>query len=226
LEKNKISVIIPTKNEEFTIRQVVEGCKKYADEIIVVDGGSKDKTREVASNSGAKVYFDDAKGKGAALRKGANKARGKILIFIDADGSHEINDMPKLVNTMVENEADLVITSRGRGGSDELHGDFKKLVRLIGSSIITLIINLKFKVHFTDSQNGFRAIQKSTFLGLNLKENYFAIEQEMLMKALSNKKKVVEIPSHEYARKFGESNIKIWKMFPYYFWSLFKGLFY
>jgi len=224
--KDILSIIIPTKNEEHTIGEVIEKCKRFSNnEVLVIDGDSKDRTCEIARHSGAAVYTEDGGGKGLAMRLGAKKAKGDILLFIDGDGSHEPEDIPKLIRPIIEDNADMVITSRGRGGSDELHGDFLKFIRLICSSIITLVINMRFGSSITDSQNGFRAIKKSIFRELSLKEKSFAIEQEMLMKCLKKGKRIIEIPSHEYARKSGKSRINLWGMTPRYAWSLLRGLF-
>ena len=222
---NKISVIIPAKDEESSIEGVVKRAKLFTGEVIVVDGFSTDKTAVIAEKAGAVVYGQKGlKGKGVALVQGAQKAKGDILVFVDADGSHELSDIPNITKPIIENNADMVITSRGRGGSDELHGDVEKFIRLVGSSIITLVINIRFGVQFTDSQNGFRAIRKDVFLELNVRAKSFAIEQEMLIRAIRKGKKIEEVPSHEYERAFGKSKINLWRMTPVYLWSLLKGI--
>ena len=130
------------------------------------------------------------------------------VVYLDADGSHDPKDIPALVEPIKKGEADLVIGSRGRGGSDELHGDVEKLLRMIGSDIILIGINLRWKQHLTDSQNGFRAIRTDVMRLLDTKENITTIEQEMTMKALKNGLRVSETPTHEYARKYGDSTIQ------------------
>lgn len=220
----KISLIISVKNEAKTISQVIKRSKKYVDEILVIDGHSKDESRQIANSLDTKVILDNGKGKGAAMRLGIKKAKGNILVFIDADGSHEPKDIPKLVKPIVEKKADLVTASRGKGGSDELHGNLEKTVRLIGSAIITLVINLRFKTDLTDSQNGFRAIKRKTVRSLNLQENIFTIEQEMIIKVLKKGYKIKEIASHEYKRKCGKSKIKLFAMSWRYIWCLVKNI--
>lgn len=224
MKSEKISIIICCKNEAKTIAEVVKKTRRYADEILVIDGHSRDKSREIAKKLKCRVYLDGGKGKGEAIRRGFARVRGEIIVFIDADGSHEPKDIPKLVKPIKQGKADLVIASRGKGGSDELHGDFEKMLRLIGSSIITLAINSRFKVQLTDSQNGFRAIKRKVAQRLNLKENIFTIEQEMIMKALKKGFEVIEIPSHEYARKIGKSHINLLTMGPRYIWCLIKNI--
>jgi len=220
----KITAVICTKNEELTIGEIIEKTKPYVDEIIVVDGHSTDKTREIAQKMGVKVVLDHGKGKGDGIRVGIKEAKEEIIVFLDADGSHDPNDIPKLVKPIIENKADLVIGSRGRGGSDELHGDIEKLLRMIGSDIILIGINKKWNVHLTDSQNGFRAIRTSVARELNLKENITTIEQEMTMKCLKKGFRVDEVPTHEYARRYGKSVIKLRKVWFRYIWSFLKNL--
>jgi dolichol-phosphate mannosyltransferase len=222
----RITVIIPAKNEENTIKGVIEKCYQYTDDVMVIDGHSQDKTREIAEELKAKVYTDNGLGKGDAIRIGILKAQRDILVFIDADGSHDPNDIPLLIEPILTDRADLVLVSRMRGCSDELHGTIGEFIRLIGSSLITLCINYKFKVRFTDSQNGFRAIKRNVALHLDLKEDITTIEQEMLIKALKKSYRISEVPGHEYRRKYGTSCIRVSKVWPRYLYSLFKNLFF
>ncbi len=225
MAKKRVSVIICAKNEFLTLAEVIKKVKRYADEILVIDGHSRDGSRQIAKDLGCKVFLDNGKGKGAAIRLGISKAQSDILVFIDADGSHEPKDIPKLIKPIKDEGVGLVVASRGRGGSDELHGDFEKLLRLIGSTIITLVINQRFGVELTDSQNGFRAIRKKVARNLDLEENITTAEQEMIMKVLKKGYKTAEIPSHEYARKTGESHINLLTMGPRYVWCLIKNIF-
>ena len=222
----EILVIIPTKNEEATITEVIEGVKPYAQEILVVDGHSKDTTREKAKKSGAKIILDGGLGKGEAIRKASKEARGEILVFVDADGSHNTKDIPFLIEPIEKGKAELVIGSRLLGGSDELSGSFEKTLRLLGTHLINFLISTRFHKHITDSQNGFRAIRKSIIMGLDLKENITTIEQEMVIKALKKGYRLMEIPSHEYARKFGKSKISLLRHSWRYIFSLIKYLYF
>ena len=83
-----------------------------------------------------------------------------IVVFIDADGSHDPKDIPALVAPIKAGQADMVIGSRGKGGSDELHGTLEQFIRYVGSQLIMLAINYRWNVRLTDSQNGFRAIRR------------------------------------------------------------------
>jgi len=219
-----ISIIIPTLNEEATIGNILEKCKNYGDQIIVVDGHSEDKTREIAQHLDTKVILDNKKGKGAAIRQAVSCVKGDIIVFIDADGSHDPDDIPKLVAPILKGEADHVTGSRLIGGSDELHGGFDEFFRLLGSSFITACINWRFKVRLSDSQNGFRSIRTDVINKLGLKENITTIEQEMIMKTLKNGFRMAEVPAHENRRTAGYSKIKLTRVWFRYVYTLAKYL--
>jgi len=222
----KVSVVIPTRNEEGMIKEIIDGCRPYADELMVVDGHSTDDTRKIAEAAGIKVILDNGKGKGAALRQAANVVTGDIIVFIDADGSHDPRDIPKLVEPILKGEADHVSGSRLIGGSSELHGGFDECFRLMGSSFITACINWRFKVILSESQNGFRAIKTDVIKQLGLEENITTIEQEMIMKTLKKGFRMAEVPTHEHKRKMGYSKISLKKVWFRYVYSLVKYLFY
>jgi dolichol-phosphate mannosyltransferase len=219
-----VTVVIPTRNEEGLIGEIVDAVKAYGD-VLVVDGHSTDKTREIATAHGARVVLDGGRGKGQAIRQAFTETRSDIVVFIDADGSHETKDIPALVAPIAAGEADLVIASRGKGGSDELHGDFGQFIRYVGSQLIMLSINYRWSVRLTDSQNGFRAIRREVGVALDLRSNLTTIEQEMLMRALKQGYRVSEIASHEYERRWGTSKVVVWKLWWAYVWSFWRNIF-
>jgi glycosyltransferase involved in cell wall biosynthesis len=221
---SRVTVVVPTRDEEGLVGEIIDAVRPSCDEVLVVDGHSKDRTREIAAAHGARVVLDHGKGKGEALRVALEEATGDIVVFIDADGSHEPRDIPALVAPIAAGEADMVIASRGRGGSDELHGTFEQLIRYIGSQIIMLGINYRWNVRLTDSQNGFRAIRREVGRSLGLTSNLTTIEQEMIMKALKKGFRVTEIASHEYERKWGTSKVVVWKLWFAYVWSFLRNL--
>jgi dolichol-phosphate hexosyltransferase len=118
----------------------------------------------------------------------------------------------------------MVIGSRGKGGSDELHGTLEQFIRYVGSQLIMLAINYRWNVRLTDSQNGFRAVRRDVAKRLGLTANLTTIEQEMLMKALKQGFRVTEIPSHEYERRWGTSKVVVWKLWFAYVWSFLRNL--
>lgn len=221
----KISIAIPTKNEEATLEPVLTGSIKYADEILIIDGHSTDKTRDIAGQMGIPVYLDRGKGKGDAMKMALELFTGDILVYIDADGSHLPDDIPSLTAPLIEQKADMVIGSRFKGGSDELVGNINQLFRITGSNIITTFINYRWSIHLSDTQNGFRALTREAAKSLDLSVDGFPIETEMDIQLLQRGFRIGEVPAHEYKRKGGESKIKLWKIWHQYPLLLIKTYF-
>ncbi len=218
------TIVIPTLNEEETIADVIEQCRPYGDEILVVDGRSTDRTAAIAASMNVTLLIDNGKGKGAAIRQALAAAQGDIVVFIDADGSHDPRDIPRLVEPIAAGRADHVTGSRILGGSSELFGGFDEFIRLAGSSFITECINWRFKTKLSDSQNGLRAIRRDVALKLGLKENITTIEQEMVMRTLKCGYRMAEVPTHEHKRIVGPSKIKLSRVWFRYGYSLLKNL--
>jgi len=220
----KISAVILAKDEEGTISELVRLARGYADEVLLVDGHSRDRTRELAEQAGARVALDSGKGKGAGYRAGLEQARGEVIVFLDGDGSHHPSDIPRLAERILKRELDLVIGSRWRGGSDDVHPDFNHLVRDFGGNLLSIIISSWFKKELTDCLNGFRAIRREVGLKLGLSANDFDIEHEMVIKALKRGYLVGEVSVHEYARKAGKSKLPTFRKAHIFFLRLFKEL--
>lgn len=218
-----VTIVVPSKNEAGLIGEIVDAVRPYGD-VLVMDGHSTDETREIAAAHGARVVLDGGRGKGQAIRQSLGETASDIVVFIDADGSHEPRDIPALVAPIAAGEADLVIGSRGKGGSDELHGTLEQFIRYIGSQLIMLAINYRWNVRLTDSQNGFRAIRREVGIALGMKSNLTTIEQEMLMLALKKGYRVGEIPSHEFERRWGTSKVVVWKLWWAYIWSFLRNI--
>lgn len=212
--EHKITIVLPTKDEGEGIAELIRILKPYGDEILVVDGHSMDSTREVAETEGARVILDNKKGKGDAIKVAIKEARGDILVFIDADGSHEPSDIPLVLEPLLEDRADLVVASRAKGGSDEFKMRLDHLIRQVGTDLATTLINYRYNADLTDILNGFRAIKRPVALNLNLKANDFDIEEELITKCLKKGYRIAEVASHEYCRKWGKSKLpttKAWK---------------
>lgn len=222
--RGTVAIVIAARDEAPSIGAVIDECLPHCDEILVVDGHSRDATADIATGRGVRVVQDHGLGKGDALRVGAETVTSDVIVFVDADGSHDANDIPRLVEPILADDADMVVGSRGRGGSDELHGTTEKLLRMAGSDIILIAINRRWKVNLTDSQNGFRAIRRDVFRSLDTRENLTTIEQEMTMRCLSLGYRISEIPSHEYERRHGDSKIRLRRVWFRYLYSLIRGL--
>ena len=222
----RVSICVPAKNEEPTIREILERSRPRGDEIFVVDGHSTDRTREIAQSMGVPVYLDEGRGKGCAVREAIQRATGDILAFIDADVSFDPDDIPRLVEPVARGEADYANGSRMRGGSDELHGDLDKFIRMVGQDIITLGINYRFGVRLTDSQSGFRAVRLEAARQIELVEDITTTEQEMIIKFLRRGFRVVEVPTHEYASRRPKSHISLRRVWLRYVYSWLRYTFF
>lgn len=219
-----VTIVIAAKDEAPTIARVVKDCLPRAAEVIVVDGHSTDDTAGLARRAGARVLADHRRGKGDAIRTAIPSIATPITVFLDADGSHDPRDVPKLVAPIRLGHADHVSGSRLIGGSSELHGGFDECLRLAGCAFITACINRRFDVRLSDTQNGFRAIRTDVLKSLRLRENSTTIEQEMVMKTIAAGYRIAEVPSHESAREYGQSHINIWRVMPRYAYCLLTNL--
>jgi dolichol-phosphate mannosyltransferase len=222
----KVTIIIPTKNEESTIEGVIGQAKPYSHDLLVIDGCSVDNTVKIAERNGARVISDNGRGKGDGIKTGIIHAAGDIIVFMDADGSHNALDIPRLIEPIIKDKADLVIASRILGGSDEFSGTLDNIIRMMGSLIVSHIIAKRWNIVLTDCNNGFRAIKRTVALDLGLKRNDFVIEQEMVINCAKKGYRVMEISSHEYQRKAGKSKLETsqgWKFILHFLKEIIKS---
>ena len=224
--RDDVTVVIAAKDEAATIGPLIERSRRYAGHVLVVDGHSRDATATIAAAAGARVIVDRGHGKGEALRIGIDAVETGVIVFMDADGSHDPDDIPRLLAPIVGGHADHVSGSRLMGGSSELHGGFDEFLRLTGSSLITACINWRFGVRLSESQNGFRAIRTDVARRLALRANLTTIEQEMIVKTLRLGFRMAEVPTHEHKRVFGASHIVLWRVAPAYVCTLLWHLFF
>jgi dolichol-phosphate mannosyltransferase len=220
----RVAAVILARNEERTIGRAIDGATGRAHEVVVLDGGSTDRTVEVARAAGARVLRDPGRGKGSAIRMAIDQLDADVLVFMDADGSHEPDDIPKLAMPVVRGEADLCVGSRFAGGSDELSATFPQLIRTLGNIGLNVVINLRWKSSLTDTLNGFRAVRRRAAASVGLREDRHTIEQEVVMKMLRHGYRVVNVPSHEFARQYGTSHIDIWREWPRFVFCVFRNL--
>lgn len=173
-----ITAIIPALNEEISIGTVVLKTKKYADRVIVVDDGSTDSTAEVARLAGADVVSHPKNmGKGQALKTGFNLAKQngtRVIVTIDADGQHDPDEIPLVIEPILSRKADMVI------GSRYLNGNSIPLYRRIGQKVLDMATNIDSGINVTDTQSGFRAFDVKTVPIFRFEQNGFSIESEML----------------------------------------------
>ncbi len=206
--------VIPTLNERETLPEVVAQTLPFVARILVVDGASTDGTREwveeqIAAGLPLQLEVVAVRGKGRALRRALKIVPVRWTVMIDADGSHIPADIPLLVEPLRRGEADMVVASRWTGGSDELHGDFNKWLRRTGSVVLTTLVNWRWGAELTDIHNGYRALSTSIGRRIGLSTPGFNIEQEMIMKFLAGGFRVINVPSHEYARQGGVAKLNL-----------------
>jgi glycosyltransferase involved in cell wall biosynthesis len=216
----QVTLVLPVKNEEATLGDVLLASKPYVDHIVVVDGHSHDRTRSIALELGASVLLDRGRGKGDAIRTAIERAPGDVLVFMDGDGSHEPSDIPRVVAPILDGAADFVLASRMLGGSDELHGDLNNFVRMVGGAFLSLCINWRWGTRVTDALNGFRAIRADSGRALGLRADDFDIEHEMVLKVLKRGYRLAEVASHEYCRKGGASKLPTFRRGHKFLWRL------
>ncbi|HTY08393.1 MAG TPA: glycosyltransferase family 2 protein [Candidatus Edwardsbacteria bacterium] len=203
-----VTVAIIARDEEQTIEGVVRAARPFAGELLVVDGGSRDRTAALARQAGAAVISDNGRGKGDGVRTAIARAGGEVLVLMDADGSHVARDIPELAAPVAAGQAEMVIGSRLRGGSDEFHGTLDNVVRQVGGTVISWMLQWRWRTEVTDCENGFRAVSVPAARRLRLTADDFLIEQELTIRAIKAGWRIREVPSHELARQGGQSKLK------------------
>lgn len=201
-----VSVVIPTLNEAKNLPFVLTELPSVVSEVILVDGGSKDNTIQVAKELRPDIHIlrQTGKGKGNALVEGFAATTGDIIIMMDADGSHDPQEIPLFVHALMKG-ADFAKGSRFiHDGASE---DFT-LIRQLGNSCINLLANVCFKVQFTDLCYGYNAFWRYCLPFLDIDCPGFEVETLMNIRACKANLKVKEVPSFEAIRYFGESKLK------------------
>jgi glycosyltransferase involved in cell wall biosynthesis len=203
----KISVVIPALNEEAPIAAVVHDCRTtgLADEVIVVDNGSADRTAERAREAGARVVSEPAPGYGRACAAGvrALSADCEIVVFLDGDGSDCPEFMEQLVQPIIRNEQDFVIGSRTRGKREAGSMNFQQV---FAGRIAGVLLRLLYGVRYSD-MCPFRAIRRNALESLGMKEATYGWNLEMQMRAPRAGLRILEIPVDHRCRTGGESKV-------------------
>lgn len=205
-ERPKVSVVIPSLNEEKTIGRVIQKAKETLEamgltyEIIVADN-STDKTPEIARSMGATVVTPDRRGYGYAYLYAFRHARGDVIVMADADDTYDMRELPKLLQPILEGKADLVICTRLKGKI--LKGAMPWHHRYIGNPLITWLLNRFYKVDVSDSQCGFRALTRQALEKLKLEATGMEFATDMLIKARHAGLRIAETPITYYPRAEG-----------------------
>ena len=186
----KILIVVPAFNEEKRIGAVLSDLKKAGQKIIVVDDGSKDGTFLIAKRYTPYVFRHRVNlGKGAALKTGAEfafKNEADAVIFMDSDGQHRVNDLPKFINAL-EKGYDVVFGSRNLSFG-------VPLVRYMGNKMASLFVRLLFGIYASDLLCGYRAMTKKAFRKMNWESTGYSIETEMVVRTKQLGLKHCEVP--------------------------------
>jgi len=210
-KKDFISVVIPVFNEEQTIGNIITRTKDTMNklnvpyEVLVIDDGSIDKSLAISKNKGAEAFREPHRGKGHAIRAGFQRAKGKIIVTLDSDGSHRPEEIPIVLKSVIEGKADLSIGSRFCNSSV----DFARIPRIngVGNRIFNRLIGFLTGTRVSDSQSGFRAVKSSFVARLNLDSRGYEVESEMLIKAWKKGARIAEIPISFDQRTVGKSRL-------------------
>lgn len=205
-----IHVIIPAYNEEKSIAQVIAAIPRtLITEVIVVNNNSTDQTTAVARAAGATVLLEPTAGYGNACLQGISYAvnkpeseRPEIIVFIDGDYSDYPEEMPLLVQPLLENRADLVIGSRALGKREK---GAMLPQQIFGNWLATTLLRLFYGATFTDL-GPFRAIRTDALIQLNMQDRTYGWTVEMQLKAAKYKLRSVEVPV-SYRKRIGFSKI-------------------
>ncbi len=224
----KLSVIIPVYNEVESIEVILKRVRdtKLVNEIIVVDDGSKDGTRDVLKNLDGKkgvrvILHEKNKGKGAAVRTGMAAATGDILLIQDADLEYDPRDYPSLLQPINEGLADVVYGSRFLGRAHRV----TMFWHLVANKMLTLMTNVLYNTILTDMETGYKVFRREILNGMVLHANSFDFEPEFTAKILKRNYRIFEVPitfnPRDYAQgkkiKLHDAFEAVWTLIKYRF---------
>jgi glycosyltransferase involved in cell wall biosynthesis len=212
----KLSIIVPCYNEINTIETIIKAvkqCPYQPKEIIIVDDCSTDGTREKLENEinfmvDKIIYHDHNQGKGAALRTGIKAATGSIVIIQDADLEYDPNEIPRIIQPILDEKADVVYGSRFMGGNPHRVVYFWHMV---GNKFLTTLSNMLTNINLTDMETCYKAFKTEIIQSINLKENRFGFEPEITAKIAKKKYRIYEIGIPYYGRTYEEGKKIGWK---------------
>ncbi|MFF4751212.1 glycosyltransferase family 2 protein [Streptomyces sp. NPDC002514] len=201
-----VSVVIPAMNEAENLPYVFKTLPEWIHEVVLVDGNSTDDTVQVARRlrPGLKVVEQRGRGKGDALITGFGACTGDIIVMVDADGSADGQEIVSYVSALVSG-ADFAKGSRfaNGGGTDDM-----TFVRKLGNWALCTVVNRKFGARYTDLCYGYNAFWRRCLDAIDLDCTGFEVETLMNIRVVKAGLRVQEIPSHEYLRIHGTSNLR------------------
>jgi dolichol-phosphate hexosyltransferase len=207
----RITVVIPTMNEEAGIGGVIESVKKALDgteltyDIMIVDTASKDRTKEIARDMGALVVEEPRRGYGRAYKTGFERAEGDVIATLDADCTYPAEEIPRLARLLVSDDLDFITTNRFA----QLEEGAMSAKHTLGNKVLTFTMNFLFHVWIRDSQSGMWVFRRAILDKLDLTSDGMALSEEIKIEAF-RKCRGREVPI-EYRRRVGEVKLSSWK---------------
>jgi glycosyltransferase involved in cell wall biosynthesis len=203
----KVSVIVPVYNEAHTIKEILRRveAEEVAGEIIIVDDGSSDGTREIlrtlSDEEHIKVFLHDKnQGKGAAVRTGIQNANGEVILIQDADLEYDPRDYPAMLQPIEEGIADVVYGSRFLGGPRRT----AMFWHMVANKLLTFMTNLLYNTILSDMETGYKVFKREIVEGMNIRANKFDFEPEFTAKVLKRKARLYEVPISFNPRDYDE----------------------
>ncbi len=227
----KLSVVIPVYNERQTLEKILERVKAvgFEKEIILVDDGSTDGTREdlqkMAENQeeGVRIFFhEENQGKGAALRTGFQQVQGDVVVIQDADLEYDPQDYHKLLEPILDGRADVVYGSRFLGGPHRVLFFW----HYMGNKVLTLISNMLTNLNLSDMETCYKVFRAEVVKDLDLCANRFDIEPEITVKLARKGYRIYETPISYSGRDYSEGKKITWKDAVPAVWALVKYRFF
>ncbi|OGQ82156.1 MAG: glycosyl transferase [Deltaproteobacteria bacterium RIFCSPLOWO2_12_FULL_60_19] len=219
----KLSVVVPVFNEAGTVEELLRRVRngRFPKEIVVVDDGSTDGTREILSrldaaarqatgseNSFQVIYQPYNRGKGAAVRTGLERVTGDVVIIQDADLEYDPEDYAKLLDPILTDKADVVYGTRFAGG-----GAHRVLFfwHSLGNRMLTLISNALTNLNLSDMEVGYKVFRSEVLKRIKLKSDRFGFEPEITMKVAKQGCRIYEVPISYHGRTYAEGKKITWR---------------